>query len=134
MSTTKTKKTTMSVKVAPRPKQQYTREDVSAEIARLRQDVGIIHSNGAFSSTAALLVPLTHLDNATYFMCCGEFDRSMNICKICESALPLNKDKKNAPEGYAYCTKHGEWYDTKHWSCCEKCWENLKLKRMTKDA
>lgn len=27
--------------------------------------------------------------------------------------------------GYAYCAEHDEFYDSKHWSCCEKCWKRL---------
>lgn len=34
--------------------------------------------------------------------------------------------------GHAYCSKHGEWYDTQHWSCCEKCWKELRQKEATK--
>ena len=33
--------------------------------------------------------------------------------------------------GHAYCSKHGEWYDTQHWSCCEKCWKE-RQKEVTK--
>lgn len=29
-------------------------------------------------------------------------------------------------EGYLHCELHDEFYDSKYWSCCEKCWANLK--------
>lgn len=32
-------------------------------------------------------------------------------------------------QGYAYCETHGEFYDTKHWSCCEQCWKRLAEER-----
>lgn len=32
-------------------------------------------------------------------------------------------DIAERPDGYAYCHQHKEWYDTQHWSCCEKCWK-----------
>lgn len=37
-------------------------------------------------------------------------------------------------EGYAYCAEHDEFYDSKHWSCCEKCWKRLAEDAKVEDA
>jgi hypothetical protein len=59
--------------------QKHTREDAQRSINSLRKKVAELYGKGKFS-TAALMVPVTDLDNATYYMCCGEFDRSVEIC------------------------------------------------------
>lgn len=66
-------------KVEKKPPQKHSREDAQRSIAALRGETADLFGKGKFT-TAALNVVLTDLDNATYYMCCGEFDRSVEIC------------------------------------------------------
>lgn len=66
-------------KVEKKPPQKHSREDAQRSIAALRGETAVLFGKGKFTS-AALNVVLTDLDNATYYMCCGEFDRSVEIC------------------------------------------------------
>ena len=34
-------------------------------------------------------------------------------------------EEEGVEEGHAYCGKHGEWYEVRYWSCCEKCWKAM---------
>lgn len=66
-------------KVEKKPPQKHSRDDAQRSIAALRTETADLFGKGKFT-TAALNVVLTDLDNATYYMCCGEFDRSVEIC------------------------------------------------------
>jgi len=71
----------------PSEEQVHDRAAAEAVIRELRAKVGKMYADGKFSSSAALMVPLTHLDNATYYKCAGWFDRAVSICKNCEENL-----------------------------------------------
>jgi hypothetical protein len=101
MSKTKTAKnsvrTKVSVKVTktaepslifdkPGP-QTHTREQADARIRDLRAKVSKMYADGKFKSSMAMTVPLTHIDNATYYKMCGCFDRAIDICDNCDSNL-----------------------------------------------
>jgi hypothetical protein len=66
-------------KVEKKPPQKHTREDALRSITSLRAHTADLFKKGKFT-TASLNVVLTCIDNATYYMCCGEFDRSVEIC------------------------------------------------------
>jgi len=70
--------------------QTNTREDAQRSITSLRTKVAELYRSGKIKSSAALMVPLTHIDNATYYMCCGEFDQSVEICHKCEMNVLAN--------------------------------------------
>jgi hypothetical protein len=67
--------------------QNHTREQAEARIRELRAKVGKLYSDGKFKNSMAMMVPLTHLDNATYYKSCGCFDRAVEICDNCDSTL-----------------------------------------------
>jgi hypothetical protein len=70
--------------------QNHSREDAAALIDSLRKKVAELYRTGKIKSSAALMVPLTHIDNATYHMCCGEFDQSVETCRKCEENVLSN--------------------------------------------
>ena len=71
----------------PSAEQKYTRAETEAVIRALREKVGKMYADGKFSCSAAFMVPLTHLDNATYYKSAGWYDRAVAICNNYESTL-----------------------------------------------
>jgi hypothetical protein len=71
----------------PSEEQVHDREACEAVIRALREKVGKMYAEGKFSSSTAFMVPLTHLDNATYYKCAGWYDRAVSICNNYESTL-----------------------------------------------
>jgi len=75
------------VTAPPSAEQVHDRAATEAVIRALREKIGKMYAEGKISSSSALMVPLTHLDNATYYKCEGWFDRAVAICKNCEENL-----------------------------------------------
>lgn len=67
--------------------QKHTREEAEAIIREIRAIVGKMYTDGKFKSSAAMMVPLTDLDNASYYKSCGCYDRAVEICNKCKSNL-----------------------------------------------
>jgi hypothetical protein len=67
--------------------QKHTRADAEEAIRDLRSIVAKMYGDGKFKNSAALMVPLTHIDNATYYKSCGCYDRSIDICNRCREDI-----------------------------------------------
>jgi hypothetical protein len=73
-------------KTAKKVKQVHTRDEVTERIEALRKKVGDLYAKGKFT-TNALVAVLTNIDNLTFFKCCGEFDRAVELSLDLETRL-----------------------------------------------
>lgn len=71
----------------PSKEQKHDRASAEAVIRALRAKIGKLYADGKYTSSAAFMVPLTHLDNASYYKSAGWFDRAVEICNNYESTL-----------------------------------------------
>lgn len=61
------------------PKNKHTREEAVEIMLRLRKRTAEWYAE-AKRCSAALMVPATDIDNATFYIASGEFDRAVEIC------------------------------------------------------
>lgn len=67
-------------------KQDHTEEDAVIAIGDLRKRIGNLYGQGKIKSLALVAI-LTKIDNATFFKCCGEYDRAVAQCESCNDEL-----------------------------------------------
>ena len=67
--------------------QKHTRAEAEEAIRDLRAIVAKMYGDGQCKNSAALMVPLTDIDNATYYKSSGCYDRSIDICNKCKDKI-----------------------------------------------
>lgn len=60
-------------------------------------------------------------------------DAAARLCRCARLAYDVAEQhareremERAANDGYAYCATHGERFDSRYWSCCEKCWHSMR--------